>query len=496
MTKSNIFLYLCLAFLGGIFLSSFFRLPQILIFGILILGIALISVLFKHKKLVIIGFCVLFLAFGIYRYQSADLKFTNNDLRKLNDSDKNIVLIGIVFSEPDVGEKNTKLIIKVGTLDEVPEQGKILITVKNYPEYQYGDKLEILGYLKTPSEDINGFNYADYLKKEGIYSIIDFPETKFLGKNFGNPLIKTLLSFKNKFKEIARSFIPFPQEGFLEALVFGDEGNIPKDWIDKLNLTGTRHIAAVSGMNITIISSLIFSFALSVGFWRKQSFYLSVFLLSLYILMIGFPVSAIRAGIMAIIFMVAQYFGRLSSATRAIVFAAVLMLFFNPYLLRFDVGFQLSFLAILGMVYIGPNFTDLLKKFPNITVFSVRETLSATLAAQVFTLPILIYNFGRVSLISPIVNILIVPFLAPLTVLIFTFGILGIIFWGFGQILSWPVWFFLSYLTKVIDLFSKVPRASISIKGIHWIWLFLFYSLLGLAVIRLQKRKKLKFLKY
>ncbi len=455
--------------------------------GFLILGIFLISVLWKYKKMAVIGFCILFLVLGIWRHQEAQSRIVDSgpSLNELNNSNREVVLTGVISNEPDIREKSIKLRVKT-----------VLITAGRFPEYKYGDKLEIVGLLKTPSEDIEGFNYRNYLQKEGIYSIMDFPKIELLGRGFGNPVMNTLFSFKNKFKAVARTFVSPPQEGILEALIFGEEENISQEWKDKLNLTGTRHIAAVSGMNITIIASLFLSFILGLGLWRRQAFYLTMFLLVIFILMIGAPASAVRAGIMAGILMTAQHFGRLSAASRAVTFAAVLMLFLNPLLLKFDIGFQLSFLAVLGMIYLQPFFSNFLKKIPDPVVFPLRATLSATLSAQVFTLPILIYNFGRISLISPITNILIVPFLAPITVLIFIFGFAGLIFWAFGWILSWPVWLFLSYIVKIIDWSSRIPWASMFFEEVHWIWLMIFYLILGFIIWRLQERQKLNFLKY
>jgi len=487
MSKSKIFFCFCLSFIGGIFLSSINEIPQPVQLGVLVLGIFLISVLWKYKKMAVIGFCILFLVLGIWRHQEAQSRIVDSgpSLNGLNDSNREVVLTGVISSEPAIGEKTLKLRVKT-----------VLITVGRFPEYKYGDKLEITGLLKTPSEDIDGFNYRNYLQKEGIYSVMDFPKIELLGRGFGNPVMDVLFSFKNKFKEIAGNFISPPEVGILEALVFGDEGKISQEWKDKLNITGTRHIAAVSGMNITIIASLILSFVLSLGLWRRQAFYLTIFLLVIFILMIGAPASAVRAGIMAAVLMLAQHLGRLQASGRAVIFAAVLMLFLNPLLLKFDIGFQLSFLAVLGMIYLQPFFSDFLKKIPDPVVFPLRAALSATLSAQVFTLPILIYNFGRVSLISPITNILIVPLLAPLTVLIFIFGFAGLIFWAFGWILSWPVWLFLSYIVKIIDWSSRIPWASVFFKEIHWIWLMIFYLILGFMVWRLQESQKLKFLKY
>lgn len=499
MTASKIFLYFCLSFVGGIFLNSLIKIPQLLMLGFLVFGLILISVFFKYKKVVVFGFFILFLFFGIWRSQNIESKIINSGLLKYNDLEQKIVLIGIVSSDPDIREKSIKLAVDSKELivdnGNINIAGSVLVTTRRYPEYKYGDKLKITGRLEMPPV-FEGFNYKDYLKKDGIYSIMSFPKIELIGSGFGNPIMNILFSVKDKFKETAQQFISPPQEGFLEALIFGDENNMSQEWKDKLNLTGTRHIAAVSGMNITIISALILNFLLALGFWRNQAFYFSVILLVLYILMIGAPASAVRAGIMGGLFMAAQHFGRMSAAQRAVVFASASMLFLNPLFLRLDVGFQLSFLAIIGMIYLQPVFSGFLKKIPNFRFFPLRTTLSATLSAQVFTLPILIYNFGYIPLISPITNILIVPFLAPITILIFIFGLSGMIFFPLGLILSWPTWLLLAYLIKVIDIFSMFSFASLKLENTPWMFLIIAYLVLGVITWWIQENQKLKFLKY
>jgi len=428
---------------------------------------------------ILLYLCMVFAA-GVFVFTSPGLQKD----KKLNLPKEPVSFIGIISEEPDVREKSVKLKVQ-----------NILITTRKYPEYGYGDKLKITGKLEIPSEDINGFNYKDYLKKDGIYHIMSFPKIEKIGEGFGNPIMKFLLAFKNKFKESARSFIPRPEIGFLEALVFGDEGEFSQEWKDKLNFTGTRHIAAVSGMNITIISGIIFNFFLLLGFWRSQAFYFAAGILILYILMIGAPASAVRAGIMGGIFLLARHLGRASSASLAVVFAATIMLAFNPWLLRLDVGFQLSFLAMLGLIYLEPVFSNLFKEIPNPKFFPLRMTLSATLSAQIFTLPILIYNFGYFSLISIIPNILIVPFLAPITILIFIFGLGAMIFHWLGWFLSFPVFLVLSYIAGIINLFSRIPFTKIILE-ISWLWPAVFYLALIIFLWRWQEHQKLKFLKY
>ena len=312
MTSSRIFLYFCLAFVAGIFAASFLNVAPFLMLGILLFGIFLIAVLGQHKKFAVIGFCLFFFILGIWRHQSAESKIVYPE-------EGNITFAGIVTKEPDIRSNSIKLTIKCNEKCS----RYILVTANRYPEYKYGDKLKITGLLKNPpvfaaplgraslsSAGRDGFNYRDYLKKDGVAAVMDYPKIELLDSGFGNPATELLFSFKNKFLGAARIFISPPQEGLLEALTFGQESNISKEWKDKFNFTGTRHIAAVSGMNITIISSLIFSFILGLGFRKNIAFYLAVGLLFLYILMIGAPSSAVRAFIMAGFWFFAKKLGR------------------------------------------------------------------------------------------------------------------------------------------------------------------------------------------
>jgi competence protein ComEC len=490
MTSSKIFLYFCLAFVAGIFLNSLIKIPQLAMLGVLILGVILISVFWKHKKSAVLGFCILFLVLGIWRHQSAELKIADSGLQDYSDNDQAVTLIGIVTDQPSVKSNSIKLTIESEKLETGGKifyiSGKILVMTGRYPEYEYGDELEITGELVSPSEDIEGFNYKDYLAKDGIYSTMSWPKIEKIAGGKGNFILGGLFGFKNRLEESVNKVMSPPQSGLLEALFFGDEENISQEWKDKFNLTGTRHITAVSGMNITIISALIINFLLMLGLWRRQAFYISVILIIFYVLMIGAPASAVRAGVMGLIFLCAQNFGRMSSASYAIAFASTFMLAQNPLLLRFDVGFQLSFLAVTGLVYLQPVFSELFKKVPDF--LQMRYTLSATMAAQVFTLPILVFNFGRIALISPLANILIVPFLSFITILGFIFSFAGLVFYPLGLVLSWPAWLLLSYVLGVISFFAKIPFATIQVGSSGRVIFTLFYLIFIFFVWRLKKR--------
>jgi len=223
MTISKIFLCFCLSFTGGIFISSFFAPPLFMLGAGLILAILLISVFWQYKKLVVIGFCILFLIAGVWRHQIAELKVFNNELRKHNDSGETITLVGTIVSEPDIREKSQKLTLDnlaiVGEGDPPTIiSGRVLVTTSRYPEYQYGDKLKITGKLETPQE-FEDFNYKGYLAKDGIYSVIYRSKIELLERGkYTGPTRATyakILDFKNKLRESIYQNLSPPQSSIL-----------------------------------------------------------------------------------------------------------------------------------------------------------------------------------------------------------------------------------------------------------------------------------------
>ena len=497
MSKSKIFFCFCLFFIFGIFLDAIiikigFFTPHLFISAGFILGIIFISVFWRRKKIVMIGFCLIFLFLGIWRHQIIKLGIKNNELVMLNDLEKEVTLIGTVIREPDVRENSIKLTIRPGET-----KGRILATVNRYPEYNYGDKLKITGKLETPPV-FEDFNYKNYLEKEGIYSVIYRPEIKPIERKKLGGLFSQfyggILQFKNKLRKSVYQNLSPPQSSILGAMILGDKNRMSANLKEKLSIAGVRHITAVSGMHIVILSGVLMSLLLTIGLWRGQAFYLSILFISLFIIMTGAQPSGVRAGIMGGLFLLGQKIGRKSFSPRTIIMAAALMLAINPLLLLNDVGFQLSFLAAMGIIYLGSIFKNWLRFIPRKLNF-LKDIMTMTFAAQIFTLPILIYNFGRISLVSPLTNILIIPVVYWIMFSGFIFALVGIILPFLGWILSFPCWFLLTYLLKIVDFFSH-PWAAKTIENIHWLWLIIFYLLLAVFVYWLKKRQKLKFLEY
>lgn len=485
MTKSKIFLYLCLSFIVGVLISSVISIPRPIWLGILILGTILVvvsaSISRSNLEIIVIGFCLLILAGGIVRHQLVLTDDITEEIAKYYDQE--VSLKGIIVSEPEKRINHQKLQFKT---ERIP--GKILITTELLPEYEYGDEIEVKGELKQPVE-FEDFNYQQYLAKDKIYLVVYSSRINLIAQNKGSQFFGVIFSFKNKLRNIIEQVLLPPQSSVLKAVFLGDKFGLSNELKEKLNISGTRHIVAISGMHMIIMTQIFLYLALAIGLWRGQAFYAVLFLLFSYIIMIGAPASAVRAGIMAGLLLLAQKVGHLRSADRAVVFAATIMLIVNPSLLSADVGFQLSFAAVLSIIYLKPILDKKMARWPDFA--RSKDVLTMTLAAQLGTLPILIFHFGRVSLISPIANLMIVPLLPVIMGLGMFIVFLGLIYLPLAKIAVWPIWFLLNYLIKTIEYLSSFPWASYEFRSISWMILMGYYIILIYIIWREKTVQKL-----
>jgi len=245
----------------------------------------------------------------------------------------------------------------------------------------------------------------------------------------------------------------------------------------------------VAGYNVTIIAEYLIWLGILLGLWRPRAFWFALVGIFLFVAMIGFPSSAVRAGVMGSLLLWAVKNGRLANSYNAIIFSAVVMLFLNPFLLRYDIGFQLSFLAALGIIAAAPFWEKYFdKKFD---ALGILETILLTLSAQIFVLPIILYNFHMMSWLSVVVNALILP-IVPLTMLlVFLSSVLGFVFFPLSVALGWAGYVLLRYETEVIDFFSKINQASWQTEKFGWKMVAGYYFFLG-GIFWIWKRYKNK----
>lgn len=489
-SKSKIFLYLCLSFVLGVFVASFYEIPVLAVYFSVIVCISLISIFWCDKKAVLVCFFVISLSFGISRFQETKIKSEIADNPEI--LEQKVIFEGLIAEEPNIRIKDTQYAVQIKSLKTSNSKtrtdlGKVLVTASHYPAYKYGDLVEFSGKLKVPRK-FDSFNYQEYLAKDGIYLIMYNPDTRFISSDKGNYIYSAIFGFKERFKDKLKLLVPEPEISLLNGLLLGEKSGMGDEMKNYFSLTGTSHIVAVSGFNVTIIAVIILELCLAIGLHRNQAFWISVFAILAFIIMVGAPASAIRAGIMAGLVMAAIRAGRLNSISNAIVFAATLMIFFNPMILRFDVGFQLSFLAVMGLVWVYPVLEKCFEKIPDI--IKLKSMLLATISAQIMAIPVLIYNFDRLSIISPLANILILPFIPLAMVFGFLAGIISLIWIIPAKIIGYFTWMILAYQLATIEYLAKFSVSSVTMN--FSVILFIVYYIIIILIIMYFRIKKVQ----
>lgn len=264
----------------------------------------------------------------------------------------------------------------------------------------------------------------------------------------------------NPFIPVINSLLPEPAASLLSGIIFGARTTMPKSLYNALVTTGTLHIIALSGMNISILINLTAKITLILG--RKASSILTGGLIIAFTIFVGASPSIVRAAIMGCLSLIAVYFGRRNWSILSLFLAGGMMLLFNFSLIK-DLSFQLSFLATLGIILANKKVKcQRVKRLSDQIIFPLRENLKMTLAAQIFTLPVILYRFHRISLIAPLANLMIEWVVQPIMVLGFIVAVLGWIWWPLGIVPAWFVWVPLTYMIVVIETLGKIPGASVS----------------------------------
>lgn len=494
LPKYKIFLILLLSFISGIALASFLKISFFICYVLFLLAVLVLFFGWKNGKIRMVGFVLIFIVFGIIRYNlswpkiTADkIQFYNNEKVKIEGM---VINVNKKLDKEEIIFKSEKL-IKNGTVRKV--SGKVLLYMPLYSNYQYGDKLQIFCQLFKP-EPIADFAYHEYLAKQDIYSICFPEEVKILERKKGNIFTQIAFEVKNKVKLAIEQNIKEPEGSVLATLLLGIKKEVPSEVRNWFSLTGTAHILAISGLHVSVLAKILLYFAISfLGLARPKAFYFVVLILIFYVLLAGAPASAIRAGMMGFLVLLAEKIGRRSYPLNLIILAAALILLFNPKLLKSDIGFQLSFSTVLGITLLEDYFFSLfnfLKFLPN-KLRTIQNYLATTCSAYLFSLPLLLFYFGNLSLVAPIVNVLILPILPLVMGLGFIFAFGTLIYFFLAKILAWPVWLFLHYILWVVKFFARLSFLSFNLGKINF---FLVVSLYFLIIVFVIKARQIKIL--
>lgn len=345
--------------------------------------------------------------------------------------------------------------------------GKIRVEGLGAPMVYRGDELQISGSL-SPT-------------KGSAQARVSFAKLAVVGRGHS-----PIDDFRRRFIAGLQSALPEPEASFGAGLLIGQRSTIPKEISDQLSVTGLTHLVAVSGYNLTII---IVAVRKILGKASKfQSTIAAAMLMLVFVLITGFSASIVRAALVSSLSLVAWYYGRRFKPLLLISFAAALTAGWNPYYLWSDIGWYLSFLAFFGVLLVAPYLVQLASR--GRSPKTVGALLGETISAQALTLPIIMYIFGRVSLIGLVANALVVP-LVPLAMLLTLFAGIGGMFGSVGGWIAWPASFLLTYMIDITGIFSRFPHAAVqhTISLATMIMAYVAIAIFTLILWRLWARK-------
>ncbi|HBA36781.1 TPA: hypothetical protein DCZ15_02780 [Candidatus Falkowbacteria bacterium] len=411
---------------------------------------------------------------------AADLSFYNGEETSF---------VARICEEADVDYKSRRLTVCAGGR----LNSRALVTTNLYPVYDYGDFIKISGRLQAPPA-IDGFDYESYLARYDIYSVMYYPKINLTAGTLTWPqtIYRMLIDCKQYLARLININLSEPEAGLANAILLGYRRTVNREDLDVFARVGLSHMIAISGSHITILSAMIINFLLALGFSRRRSLLIVFGFLFVYPLITGLSASAVRSAIMGSLAFLAVYHGRVASLINALIFAAALMLVANPRLLRDDLGFQLSFLAVLGIIYIypvGETFTRRvlnklkLKKRSRDVWKLIADTVNLTLVAQIVILPIALINFRQLSLIAPLANVLVLWTFPPLLAALIIAWPLAALIPALGVLWFWPAHFLLRFIFVVSGLLAEPNWAAVETTGFDWRWGGGYYLLLFLLII-------------
>lgn len=334
---------------------------------------------------------------------------------------------------------------------------KILVTTYNRMTLRYGDDIYMVGKIKMPENFSENFNYIGYLQAKNIYAQMSATEIYVLNHTIQNPIIYYGLKIKHAFYERLQKYLPKESSALLIALLVGDKGLMAKERVQEFSNTGVAHLIAVSSYILTIV--LLLASQLKPFLGSSATITLCVLIITLYLIMADFSSGVLRAAIMFALLFICRILGKQYSIFPVLIFTAAALVAFNPLIIKYDLGFMFSFSAILGIIFFAPHFQAFFAKWPKIfrERFAIREILATTLAAQLATVPLTVYYFQQVPLISPLANLLVIPIVTP-TVIAGYLLIVPIIAPVIAKLLIIP----LSFILGTVHVLAGFKYASIS----------------------------------
>ena len=435
------------SFVAGVFWASgqeFGFLPTALFLALGIAGASL-GALYGKPGLVVLSVCAIFFSLGVWRLvasagpnQYARLVGTRQELD------------GLIVEDPDIRADRQLLTFQPEGFSQ-----RILITASRAQEYFYGDKLIVSGRISEP-KSYEDFDYQKYLERYQVYAVMGYPKILVMKVREGSRLKYSLLKLKQAVAGNLSEKFSGDSGALLMGILIGAKKTLPESLSNDFRATGLSHIVAVSGYNITILASVLGLLAYAVG--RRISLWFSVCAIFGFAVIAGWSASVVRASVMGVVLLLGYQSGRPYSAGPSLCLAAAAMVALNPRIAYWDVGFQLSFLATLGIVY-GLPVLEKVFRLKTGSAGGVRTAMLASVAAILATLPLSLMHFGQLPVYALPANLLVLP-AVPYAML---FGFLSLLpFLGPG--FAFLAQLVLGYIMHIVGWVASWPGAVVQVN--------------------------------
>ncbi|HNX11327.1 MAG TPA: ComEC/Rec2 family competence protein, partial [bacterium] len=320
----------------------------------------------------------------------------------------------------------------------------------------------------------------------GIYLISRQPSLEKVAEE-KRGFFSVLFRLKDNLKKIIDKSMPEPEAGLANALILGYKNTVSREYLDLFSEIGVSHMIAISGTHITIMA-MIWQKIMGI-FFRRPKLILTISFLSFYVLLTGSSAAALRSLVMGILALVIMSQKGKQNGTWLLIFSAAFMLLINPLWLTADLGFQLSYLAMIALIYIYPWLNSYFVNWPKQRwAQGVWEVFVLTIASQLLTAPLIAVNFGRFSVIAPLANILLLWIFPFLMATLLGGLLLAALLPPLVKIFFLPAYFGLLYIFSAAEIIARVPLATVDWRW-NWGGAGLFYSGFFLVYYFFNKQK-------
>ena len=481
---------------AGVYVGLRLAVPASALAMFLLASVALVPLFGMRRWSLLAPVALLLLLLGALR---VELPTHSIQGLELYDGLGEVTVEGIVVGDPEARGSAVRFPFKVeavATGDETREEitGKALVLAgpsaqlaveRSAPHIRYGDRLRLTGRLELPSDE-GTFDYREYLARQGIGATMAFPEVSLLSEGHGSPVLSAVYRLRNSLARSLTRSLAEPQASLAQTLLLGKRGDIPEEVTQAFRDTGTSHLLAISGLHVGVVLALLLPFSVAL-LGRRRNLYLllPLVILWLYAALSGFSPSVERAVIMASIYLLALALGRQRNSLPALAFAAALMVALDPNAL-YDISFQLSFTAVAGIILLAPTLQRVLATplgegdinggwKRGVWLWLVIPA-AVSMAAILATLPLLAFNFHRISLLSLPATLLALPMLPLALATSLATALVGLVSTPLGQGVGIVAWLPLSYILGIVEGLARIPQAVLHLESVAGPLVWAYYG--------------------